>query len=90
MIMSRYIYALTVLKSCSGHIYKFREASASKAVDQATTLIKDIMERVKNATIRIYKMWASEAVLLVDLVYLSKDLKEELALQSFSQVLQML
>lgn len=63
--MSRYGYAMSILKSCSGHVYKFREASKSKAKDQALTMAKDIMDRIKNATIRIYKMWSTEAVLLV-------------------------
>lgn len=68
LIISRYSYALTILKSCSGHAYKFREASKCKAKDQAMTLAKEIMERIKNATIRIYKMWNCEAILLVELI----------------------
>ena len=63
--MSRYSYSLAILKSCSGHLYKFREAAKAKANDQATTLIKEMMERIKNATIRIYKMWGTEAIILV-------------------------
>lgn len=69
MIMSRYGYALAILKSCSGHLYKFREAAKSKATDQATTLIKEMMERIKNATIRIYKMWGTEGIILVEVFY---------------------
>ena len=67
LIISRYSYALTILKSCSGHAYKFREASKSKAKDQAMVMAKEMMERIKNATIRIYKMWSCEAILLVDI-----------------------
>lgn len=56
-----------VLKSCSGHLCQFREAVRNKAKDQAAVLCKDINERIRNATIRVYKLWGSEAVVLVDL-----------------------
>lgn len=69
MIMSRYSYAFAVLKSCSGHLYKFREAARSKANDQATALIKEIKERIKNAALRIYKMWGTENLILVCSTY---------------------
>lgn len=73
MIMSRYAYAFAVLKSCSGHLYKFREAAKSKAGDQATVLLKEIMERVKNATLRIFKMWGTEALILVRFPYSARS-----------------
>ena len=73
MIMSRYSYSFAILKSCSGHLYKFREASKAKANDQAATLIKDMMERIKNATVRIYKMWGTEAIILVETNYSARS-----------------
>lgn len=65
MIISRYSYALMVLKSCSGHIYQFREAARNKAKDQAVVLSKDILERLRNATIRVYKLWGVENLVIV-------------------------
>ncbi len=66
IIISRYSYAMAILKSCSGHVYKFREAARAKSTDQGLALIKEMMERLKNALVRIYKMWGTEAVILVD------------------------
>lgn len=65
IIISRYSYVLAILKSCSGHLYKYREAARAKSTDQGLVLIKEMMERLKNALIRIYKMWGNEAVILV-------------------------
>ena len=73
MIMSRYAYSFAVLKSCSGHLYKFREAAKAKATDQATVLLKEIMERVKNATLRMFKMWGTEALILVRFSYSARS-----------------
>ena len=67
IIISRYSYALAILKSCSGHLYKYREAARAKSTDQGLALIKEMMERLKNALIRIYKMWGTEAIILVGL-----------------------
>ena len=85
IIISRYAYALAIMKSCSGHLYKFREAAKSKATDQAGALIKEMMERIKNATVRIYKMWGTEAVILVPFGSSSKVSKAELGPPSSSQ-----
>jgi hypothetical protein len=85
IIISRYSYALSILKSCSGHLYKFREAAKDKSKDESLTLSKEIMERIKNSTLRIYKMWSMEAILLVSLELSSKDLKAGLGHQSSSQ-----
>lgn len=68
MIMSRYAYALMVLKSCSGHVFQFREAVRTKGKDLALTLSKEIMERLRNATIRVYKIWGLESIVLVNLL----------------------
>ncbi len=65
IIISRYGYALMVLKSCSGHIYQYREAARNKAKDQAIALSKDILERIRNATLRVYKLWGVENLVLV-------------------------
>lgn len=54
-----------VLKSCSGHIYQYREAARNKAKDQAIALSKDILERIRNATLRVYKLWGVENLVLV-------------------------
>lgn len=78
-----------VLKSCSGHIFQFREAAKNKAKDQAITLSKDIIERIRNATIRVYKLWGVENLVIVgSQLICSKDLKDVLDLRSSSLVLE--
>lgn len=64
MLISRYSFSFTLLKTCSGHIHQLREAVKNHSKDQAGTLIKEIKERLKAAIIRIYKLWASEALIL--------------------------
>jgi len=64
IIMSRYAYALTVLKSISGHLCQVREAIKNRSKDQVLNLSKDIMDRIRNATIRVYKMWGTENFIL--------------------------
>ena len=78
IIMSRYAYALTVLKSISGHLCQVREAQMAgdahlcqvreaiknRSKDQVLNLSKDIMDRIRNATIRVYKMWGTENFIL--------------------------
>lgn len=63
--MSRYAYAFAILKSLSGHVFQFREALKNKARDQAVAASKDILERLRNSTIRIYKLWGSETLIMV-------------------------
>ena len=64
IIMSRYCYALTVLKSVSGHVHQVRGHIKSRSKDQTVNLCKEIMDRVRNATIRVYKMWGLESTIL--------------------------
>lgn len=64
IIISRYSFAIGMLKSASGHILQFREALVNKAKDRAGLLMKEIYERLQSATVRIYKLWASEKLIL--------------------------
>jgi hypothetical protein len=64
IIISRYSFALTLLKSASGHIFQLREAAQNKNKEQVTNLVKEIKERIRIGTMRVYKLWGSENLLL--------------------------
>lgn len=64
VIISRYSFALTLLKSASGHIFQLREAVKNKNKEQATNLVKEIKERIRIGTMRVYKLWGSENLVL--------------------------
>ena len=65
ILMSRYAYAFSVLKSCGGHICQLREEMRLKNKERCVLLIKDIVDRLRNATIRLYKLKESEMIVLV-------------------------
>jgi len=63
--MSRYAFALGMLKSSSGHFFAIRTEMKNKNKDNTLQLIKEITERLRFATVRLYKLAASDQLLLV-------------------------
>ncbi len=53
-----------LLKSASGHIFQLREAAKTKNKEQTVTLVKEIKERIRLGTMRVYKLWGSENLVL--------------------------
>jgi hypothetical protein len=64
LIISRYAFAFTLLKSASGHVFQVREAVKSKNKEQALNLLKEVKERVRLGTMRVFKLWGLETVVL--------------------------
>ena len=69
IIFSRYLYALGLLRSCSGYVRELRNAKRDKNKIRSTELLKVLMERVSNAAVRILKMKDQER-----LIFVSRDL----------------
>lgn len=65
IIYSRYCYCLAALRSVSGHLGRFRQAKSVGNVDLANSTVKDMLERVKNGVVRVYKLWSAERFILV-------------------------
>ena len=65
IVFSRYLYALGFLRSCSGYINELRNAREEKNTVRCGELLKSIMERLSNATIRILKLKDQETLLFV-------------------------
>lgn len=64
MILSRYAYCLTILKSVSGHVHQLRQHLANKGKEQGLAIIAQIRERLQNTCVRAYRIAALEAPLL--------------------------
>lgn len=56
MIFSRYLYALGLLRSCTGYVRELRSAKKDKNKIRAGEILKILMERISNAAVRILKM----------------------------------
>jgi hypothetical protein len=63
--MSRYAFAIAMLKSSSGHLCAIRTEMKNKNKDNSLQLIKEITERLRFATVRLYKLAAADQLLLV-------------------------
>ena len=68
IIFSRYLYALGISKSISGHIVQLRKATLGKNEESCKENLKGIMERMSNAAVRLYKMKAQERFIFVKLI----------------------
>lgn len=65
--MSRYLYSLGMLRSCSGFVSELRKAKQEGNDLRAGEMTKTIMDRLSNATIRLLKMKASSQLIFVNL-----------------------
>lgn len=65
MIFSRYLYSLGFLRSCSGYIGELRRSKQEGNDIRCGEMLKSIIERLSNATIRLLKMKSTEQYLFV-------------------------
>jgi hypothetical protein len=68
IIFSRYLYAIGFLRSCSGYINELRKAKEEKNTTRCGEILKSVMERLSNATIRILKLKSQENLIFVILM----------------------
>jgi len=65
IIFSRYLYALGMLRGSSGYITELRKAKQEGNGDRCGELLKNIMERLSNGTVRLLKMRAAKKLIFV-------------------------
>ena len=65
IIFSRYLYALGLLRSCTGYVKELRSAKKDKNTIRSAEILKILMDRVSNAAIRILKMKEQEKYIFV-------------------------
>lgn len=65
IIFSRYLYALALLRSCTGHVKELRNAKKDKNNVRSTEILRVLMDRVSNAAVRVLKLKDQERLIFV-------------------------
>lgn len=65
IIFTRYLYALGLLRSCSGYVRELRNAKRDKNKIRLTEVVKVLMDRVSNAAVRVLKLKDQERFIFV-------------------------
>lgn len=65
IILSRYLYATGLLRSCSGHIAELRSCIMQNNQVRATEVLKVISDRILNASIRMHKLQDQKNLIFV-------------------------
>lgn len=92
IVFSRYLYSLSFLRSCSGFVNELRKAKEEKNNTRCAEILKSIMERLSNATVRILKLKDQERLIFVrnapinNSNFTSQDLKERMTVQNLQPI----